>query len=317
MAPIGTRTTAMVSVMAAMTSAALGQGLYDFTVHTPTSRLQGTLSTAMTTDGTLIGNYNAETNPTGTRTKSGLFGAFGATENLPVAAALGGQIGGPLDARSSGGFSLNVDTEALSVDMAGLLTNLLADGPIELPMTLSLQTETFRTRNPTFIYPGVPISLPVGNASLTAMSIRQVGGGAGTLIPVGPNEFDFIVTPLVELTLSASLMGNVFDLPGTPTPLALGGRLTISGESATVSAVQAIDQSFAQTIDQPLPETPFALPTLDPNAPANVLLNLMLREISGSIDATWTLHANGRLVPSPGAWLALVGFGLAGGRRRR
>lgn len=317
MAPIGTRTVAMLGVMAAMTSAAQGQGLYDFTVHTPTSHLQGTLSTAMTSDGTLIGNYNAETNPTGTRTKPGLFGTFGPTENVPVAAALGGQISGPLDARSSGGFMLNVDTEALSVDMAGLLTNLLADGPIELPMTLSLQTETFRTRNPTFIYPGVPISLPVGNASLTAMSIRQVGGGAGTLIPVGPNEFDFIVTPLVELTLSASLMGNVFELPGTPTPLALGGRLTLTGETATVSAVQAIDQSFAQTIDQPLPETPFALPTLDPNAPANVLLNLMLREISGSIDATWTLHANGRLVPSPGAWLALVGFGLAGGRRRR
>lgn len=39
MAPIGTRTVAMLGVMAAMTSAALGQGLYDFTVHTPTSRL--------------------------------------------------------------------------------------------------------------------------------------------------------------------------------------------------------------------------------------------------------------------------------------
>jgi len=308
---------AVVGTMCLLASVTHAQGVYDFTVHTPTSRLQGSLSTSMTSDGTLIGNYNAETNPTGTRTKPGLFGTFGATENLPVAAALGGQISGPLDARSSGVFGLSVDTEALSLEMTGLLTNLLTDGPVELPVTLSLQTETFRTRNPMFIYPGVPITLPIGNASLTAMSLRQVGGGLGTLIQVGPNEFDFIVTPLVELTLTATLMGNEFALPGTPTPIALGGRLTLSGETATVSAVQMIEQEFSQTLDQALPQTPFALPTLDPNSPANVLLDLVVRQISGSIDATWTLNANGRLVPAPGAWLLIAGAGLAASRRRR
>src|SRR4051812_21226103 len=61
---------------------------YDFVLQ-PTSGLTTTSASATAkTSGTLIGDWDAVTNPTGTRTKPGLFGTFGDTENVAVPATI-------------------------------------------------------------------------------------------------------------------------------------------------------------------------------------------------------------------------------------
>ena len=57
--------------------------LYDFNVVAPPSGISGNLAISARTQGTLVGNYDQTNNPTGTRTKPGLFGSFDPTENVP------------------------------------------------------------------------------------------------------------------------------------------------------------------------------------------------------------------------------------------
>ena len=74
-----------VSMLLATDATAEVSGQYRFTYLPTQSGLNATLSATVSTSGTMIGNYDAAANPTGTRTKPGIFGSFGSTENLPVA----------------------------------------------------------------------------------------------------------------------------------------------------------------------------------------------------------------------------------------
>jgi hypothetical protein len=60
------------------------QRKYDFLMYPADSDLNVRVSVQSFTSGTLVGNYNPNTNPTGTRTKPGIFSSFGPTENVPV-----------------------------------------------------------------------------------------------------------------------------------------------------------------------------------------------------------------------------------------
>ncbi len=87
-----------VSVLLGLSGMAHAQnGVYTFAFDTTQSGLAGEIETSASTTGTLIGNYNQETNPTGTRTKPGIniFEPFGPTENLPVNVSLGLGLGAP------------------------------------------------------------------------------------------------------------------------------------------------------------------------------------------------------------------------------
>jgi hypothetical protein len=205
-----------------------------------------------------------------------------------------------------------------TVSLSDFAANFLGNGPANLPLTVSLSTETFRTRNPTFVYPGIPISVPVGNASLTALSFAQVGASAGTMTQTGPNTYDFAVATLVNVTLSASVLGQSVDLPGAlPLPFGFAGSVVFDGNAAVVTSMTPIDFTQTQDPGQALPEFELPLPTLDPDAPANVLLNLTLNQIGAEIAGSLQTTANGVLVPSPG----VGAMGIAGvvmlGRRRR
>ena len=81
---------------------------YDFNVVAPPSGISGSLALSARTQGTLVGNYNPDTNPNGTRTKPGLFGPFGPTENVPVEVRIGAAIGGNIN-RQAGGKSWSAD----------------------------------------------------------------------------------------------------------------------------------------------------------------------------------------------------------------
>lgn len=310
-----------VSVLLGLSGMAHAQnGVYTFAFDTTQSGLAGEIETSASTTGTLIGNYNQETNPTGTRTKPGIniFEPFGPTENLPVNVSLGLGLGGALSTQTAGAFEMTFNAGAGAVTMSALSLDFISDGPLNLPVTIDLGTQGFRTRNPTFLYPPGQISLPIGQASVTSFSAVQTGPAAGVMTPgENPGEFNFLVTALVELSLTASVLDNEFSLPGgTPVLLPLGGTVTFNGDEAVILSVQplAFEQAFEPGVA--LPEFPLALPTFNPDAPANVLMNLTLSQIGAGLDATLTTRATGTLVPSPGAF-ALCGLALLSAPRRR
>ncbi|MCS7301257.1 MAG: PEP-CTERM sorting domain-containing protein [Fimbriimonadales bacterium] len=294
--------------------------LYDFTIVAPPSGTSGNLSISARTQGTLVGNYNPDTNPNGTRTKPGLFGPFGPTENVPVEVRIGAAIGGAVNRQAGGAFRATVDGGTNTITFENLSVNFLANGPAMLPVTLTIAGQSFRTRNPTstYILPGQGISFPIGAVSLSQFSAVQTGVGAGVLTPTGANQYDFTAGVQVDLTFAADLLGNPI-AQTVPFVLPLQGQVVVSGNSALITSLQPINfsQAFQPNLD--LPPFEFGLPTiLPPGNTANLIFDLTLEEVELSVDLDINLRAEGVLVPEP-ASLTALGLGLTAlvWRRRR
>jgi uncharacterized protein (TIGR03382 family) len=293
--------------------------LFDFTITPAQSGLSGTVTNNVPTNGTLIGNWDATTNPTGTRTKPGVFGTFGPTENLSVPTSLGVGISGPINSAASGAFRLLLEPGNSTVQMTGYNSNFLHSGPVALPITLTLLFDSFRTRTPDSTYiGGIPLPIPFGEASLTQLRMVQVGGGAGSLKETGPGQYDFFITPMVQLTAEFIAMGNPFLVPGIPVAFPLQGQLTVTGNSAVLSSIQPLEFNQQQPVNQPLPQFPLELPTILPTGgTANLLMDLTVGTVTSGLSGTATTNATGVLVPAPGA-AAVLSIGLLVlGRRRR
>ncbi|MBX3377266.1 MAG: hypothetical protein KF678_09730 [Phycisphaeraceae bacterium] len=292
--------------------------IFDFTLNAPPSGLSGTAGIDIDTTGTLVGNWDPTSNPEGTRTKPGLFGTFGATENVPVNVTLGVGATGPINSRASGGFRLSLEADGGLVNLSNYAVNLLSTGPVTLPINLSLLYDSFRTRNPTSTYiGGVPLTIPFGEASLTRLDAEQLIPAQGSLVTTGPGTYDFSIIALVNLTAEFSFLGNTFAIPAVPTPLLLEGQLSINGSTAQFLSVQPFAFSNSVEPGVAIPQFPLELPTiLPPGLIANVLFDLTLDAITASLDTTLTTNATGVLVPAP-ASLALLGFASLLPRRRR
>jgi len=292
---------ASILVLAAVTGASAATPI-DFTVDAGASGLDGTQTVGVETSGTLIGNWDPVDNPTGTRTKPGIFGAFGDTENLPVDVTLSGQIGGPLQTAPTGTFRLMLDPAAGTVELTDLALDLLGGVPLQRPATVTFQTPAFRTRNPSSTYPGgVPITLPIGSVTLGLLTATQVGGPSlGTLTETGPGTYDFAVAAAVTYTLAADFLGTPLAPPPVPGVFVLGGQVVITGATARLTSVRPIELAGTQNPGFALPEFPLALPTvLPPGGTANVLMNLTLDEVGFALDATATIAADGVVGPPP------------------
>jgi hypothetical protein len=292
--------------------------LYDFTVVAPPSGISGNLSISASTEGTLVGNYDPNTNPTGTRTKPGLFGTFGPTDNDPVNVSIGAAIGGNINRQAGGTFRATVDGNTNTITFENLSVNFLANGPAVLPVTLTIAGQSFRTRNPTstYILPSQGISFPIGTVNLSQFTAVQTGVGAGVLTPTGPDQYDFTAGVLVDLTFAADLLGNPF-AQTVPIVLPLQGQVVVSGNSALITSLQSLNfsQTFNPNLD--LPPFEFGLPTiLPPGNTANLIFDLTLEEIGLNVDLDVNLRAEGTLVPEP-ASLTALGLGLAALARRR
>ena len=309
-----------VSVCAAVLAETVSGGsiTYDFDVVPAQSGLSADINVGFGTAGTLIGNWDPVSNPTGTRTKPGLFGPFGGDENEPVGISLDAALTGGPDTTAGGNFQMSFDFAGGLLSMGGYSGDLLKSGPESLTAEIMLLTETFRTRNPTFVYlGGIPITVPIGELTLNSLTAAQIGDAPGILTLIDANRYGFIVAPLVELSASIEILGQPLELPATPIPLPLAGEIVFTGDTATLTSVQPLDLSSTTPLDLAIPQTPLALPTFDPDNPANVLLDLVADELSASIVGTLSTIALGEIVPEPGTALPLLLALLALRRARR
>jgi hypothetical protein len=290
---------------------------YQFIVNSAVSGFDGSAAITVGTSGTLVGNYDEVNDPTGTRTKPGLFGPFGDTENVPVPVNLGAGLGGDIYSATAGSFGLDLDAAAGTLVMTALQMNLLASGPQGLTLTVTVDPDTFRTRNPTSIYPGVEITVPLGQIAVSDLTLQQNDLPApGVLNEVEPGHYQFTVAPVVTLTGTVDVFGNMIDLPGTPLPLLLTGDLLVSGQTAVLTSVQSLEWSDSTDPQLQLPQFPLDLPTiLPPGETAHLLFDLLVNQVGVGLNGTLTTEADGTLVPEPTSLLGLL-LGAASLARR-
>jgi hypothetical protein len=225
--------------------------------------------------GTLIGNYDEINNPTGTRTLPGLFGGSG---NNPIPYTASFQLAGDIDTNPTGTLTLGVDSEALQIRVQDLDLDLLGGTPGELGATININYTTFRTVQPSSLYPGgITIPVPVGNGSVSTLRMTQTGQGVfGVLVPQKDGTFTFAVAVPVETVIVADLLGNPV-VDGTPIPgvLPLTGTLVEATKTVTLSLAVSDSQSQTQPLElDPFVDQPLTLPTVFPTGgTANLLLS--------------------------------------------
>ncbi len=285
---------ALVFALLFVCALAAAQRKYDFVVEPANSRLDVNTSLQAETSGTLIGNYDPSTNPTGTRTKPGAH-LFGFEGNHPVPVQVNPSVEGNVTSQPAGTFGMVFQPEANRVILLDFYSDLLPTGTATLPASAEFSFDTFTTRNPSAIYPGGTYNVPVGDVVVYALSLTQTGEPAvGTLTPLGGNRYAFAVAPTVTLYVRAELQGSVLETTSNPNPLALVGEVEMNGDSATILSANTIDWSDTDNPNQPIPRFAMDLPTPTGDT-AHFLFDLTLNEVRTRVNGTYTIAANGSI----------------------
>ncbi|MFT4539196.1 MAG: hypothetical protein ACI841_003762 [Planctomycetota bacterium] len=265
---------------------------FDFTLQPSVSQINVNVDTDLAMPGSLIGNYDATTNPGGTRTLPGLFGG-GTNDPVPLNMTVETVIvaaDGP-----TGSFTAAVDTALMTMIVTNLETHMGNGGPAgSADMDLVLDFSTFRTFVPDSLYiGGIPITVPIGLADVSQIDLIQIGPAAGLLVPAAGGGFDFTVLAAVEMSM-------IIDFNGTPTPvgpiplaLPLTGTIDVGPGGGTAS-VQALlqDTDTIPTTGLVITDQVFPLPTiLPPGGTANLLYSGEITSIFYDLDFDMMIQA--------------------------
>jgi hypothetical protein len=270
----------VLSAAALSSSSALALQTYLVNVS-PTSGFATDLAIALPLDGTLIGNYDAVTNPGGTRTLPGLFGGSG-NNPIPFTSTL--QAESVIASVPGGTMVITIDDDGLGIEVENLSLDLLGEKPGPIDVTLNILYSTFRTVNPSSLYPGgVTIPVPLGSGEVTTISALQTGPAVGLLVPLAKNTYQFNVAVPVDILFTANLQGQ--EIGGTPTPALLPfvGTLTLGDGTIALDVAASDSGEFVQPFDPPqlIENQELALPTVIPTGgTANLLLNGAIDEVA-------------------------------------
>lgn len=231
--------------------------------------------------GSLIGDYDPDTNPGGTQTRPGLFGGSG-NQAIDTTIVLRTQT--LLDARPTGSMTLTPDLGGGTIEIDGLMIDLLGGHSAETDLSVTLGFDTFHTVSPSFIYPGgIPITLPLGEVGrISVAQITQSDLGIGALTPTDDADvytLTGVLSAQLDLTISLTLPGaEPVETPieALPIVLPISGTLELVGPSGVrLTMVASPDPISTQVpiegVD--LPAIPFELPTLGSDT-AGVLFTL-------------------------------------------
>jgi hypothetical protein len=253
--------------------------------------LQGSLGTVLT--GTLIGDWDEETNPEGTRTLPGVWGGSG---NNPIPIELTITVAFDGDSVPAGPLDLTLDPKTASAAISGLVWQVMPETVLPATVTGLALYETFRTVAPDSLYPGgIPVEIPLGEATLSGGMITQVADAAGTATPVDgqPGAHDILVPVPATLTflVTNESLGEI--------PMEFPIVLTIDGTHQVGDATDFLTMTAAAAFDEagdiqgePLPTIPLEMPTVIPpgDETAGVLLDLTPTSASAglAVDADLT-----------------------------
>jgi hypothetical protein len=262
--------------------------------------LSGTLNTYI--DGTLIGDWDEETNPEGTQTREGLWGGSG-NNLIPLSLTATIELGG--STVPAGPLDLEIDDTLGLASITNLSWDVLSESALSAAANGTILFNTFRSISPDSLFiGGVPISFPLGEGSIIRCTITQTaipGVGPATARPDEPGVTDILVAvpislDMVVMTESLGELPLQFELI-----LSIDGVHTEGTDEDTLSMTAAaiVDES-ADLPDQPLPTIPIELPTvIPPGSEAGVLLNLAPTSVDMLINITSNLNAtNGEDQPS-------------------
>lgn len=242
-----------------------------FEVVLETSSVTTGVAFTLPFSGSLLGDYDARSNPDGTQTRPGLFGGSG---NNPIDCQIDLELASdPTPTVPSGGIELDLtDLAAGTISIDAFEIDLLSGGTAGIGGELVIVYETFNTINPFSIYPGgVAIPVPLADASILRSEIVLTDSVPATATPV-KGGFEFVAVMVATWTLE-------FD-PGTGTqlqqiPVAIPLNGTVLGEAGlrTLAIDATFSQSGSQPLDLPVGPIPVPLPTLPPGGTANLLFS--------------------------------------------
>ena len=221
--------------------------------------------------GTLIGNYDATTNPGGTQTRPGLFGGSG---NNPInySSTIVGDAG--FSTSPIGSFTMDI------MPMGGMISGLEVDltgGVVqEFGITLNINYQTFRTFAPNSTFPGgFTIPIPLAGGEINSLIATQTGPAPFMSGTPDAEGTPFMALVPVNIVLDAQFSGTPIGGKPQAAVLPIMGRYVVNGSSITVTSSVSLPE---ETLDLPaLPAVeaqPLPLPTiLPPGGTANLLLN--------------------------------------------
>jgi hypothetical protein len=320
----------VVAVTAAVTFGLFGSAsAQDFVVDPGTAASNLSLAIELPFDGTLIGDYDAKANPTGTQTRPGLFGGSG---NNPIGYSATLTLGVPGTTSSPTG-GISIDTTLAPIGLVGVdafQVDLLAGSTTSVGTELLLVYETFNTVNPFSIYPGgFEIPVPLAGAEIRSSELSLTLPTVLVGIPVGDELSLTGSIPVlwsIEIDFGLDLGVQAIDLPVN---LPITAMLAGDGENQTFSVQADFSTLLELAIDLPPFESiAIGLPTIPPSAnEANLLfggsvtairldiaLGLDIVGVPGFIPAPADVNEDG-IVNSADLGLVIGAWGVCDGCR--
>lgn len=248
--------------------------------------------------GTLIGNYDQTTNPTGTRTLN--YSIFGTRPAAPtnISKTMSGTGGssGSFNSAPTGSYRLEADASANTIRLSLLSTNLIGTSPRPtFPVNATVTYQSFLTAAPNNSYPFlVPLSVPLGNAEIVSIVVAQNAAASGAMTSTGTNTYNFSVTFPATITADIIIQGSQSQSIQTQDVTATGTINTATGAaSLTMNITNVVDN---QTPTPLPPNSPFDLaPATGTGEPAHLLLSLTINRQQSNTTGNSTLPGT----PSP------------------
>ncbi len=265
---------AIVTALALTATASASSFQFNFL---PTSTAHQMLTVEYPLAGTFIGDYDATTNPTGTRTIPGLFGGSG---NSAIPYTSTARMIDTIDSNPTGSFTLRINAEGVC-EIIGFSTDLINETPGEVAAEMDISYSSFHTVAPNAVFPSVgQITIPFATGAVKVATATQSQPAVGALVATAPNTFTVSIPIPVTVVVSGSAGGQAFGGDPMPAVLAFSGTLVIDGATATFMATASSSEPIGP-LEPPPPivNQPFALPTV---LPAGSTANLL---ISGTFSA--------------------------------
>jgi len=225
-------------------------------------------------------------NPNGTRTKPGLFGTFGLTENVAVAVFPFLQLAGDKDLHSSGTFTLSLNKTNHTAQLSGYSVDRIANGSFPIGTTIALNNEAFRTKNPTFAFPANLPAVRLGALSVTKLQVTQIAASNnGLLIDISPGNMRVIVSFMAKVEMTVLQFGQSSPITFN-VPYSLVGNLTTNGNVTTFGYGPGTGgENVSIDVNRPLDEFPLQLNITQQLTPG-FKFNLTIKKVKIAINGT-------------------------------